>query len=193
MPSKTRKITGQLLNKQKKEKSSKTKRPLQNEFRWLFKQVEDLGNSKLKGIRKKLWEKKKLKERGSLARKEVKMPYKMRMGMVKKQKEREEKLLQKEKERGVVVHSLQKENKGRKTSLPLEDYLKQRNSNRSGSFRNVGDGTRGLKTSVGVFKDGVLFIPPSLLKQFPTNRTPAPSTPKHSKKPFNKLKKKKKY
>lgn len=70
-----------------------------------------------------------------------------------------------EKARGVLIYSIQKENQGRKASLSKENYKQKLLHNQRGDFRNVGDGSRGLKTSVGHYKDGVLTIPSKFIHQ----------------------------
>jgi len=93
---------------------------LEFEFKWVAKQVEDLGASQLTGKRKRDWEAKKIKERGGLPPKQPKIPINILKGMRAKQKEREQKKLQKDIERGIhIPKKKRREEKEEESGIPV--------------------------------------------------------------------------
>jgi len=92
-----------------------------------------------------------------------KIPFKVMVGMQAKKKQRAQKKEQLEKEQGIYVAK----DDDHKTSLEPVEYFNQLKGNRRGGHvhGSVLDGSRGLKSSAGRFKQGVLYVNPRSVQQ----------------------------
>eukprot|EP00736_Rhodelphis_marinus_P010932 Rmarinus@m.7735 len=123
-----------------------------------------IGNDRFK------WEKTALQKLGGMPEKNVSVPLKALQGMRRKAIERQKSESQRLRESGVVTagHSSSKAHTARGPNLPIFKYsrsgavdrpehLKKMAGDRRGD-RRILDGERGIKASVGTFKDGTLRI-----------------------------------
>lgn len=135
-------------------------------------EIRDLAVDHLRGRSKDQVRRDLLAQRGFPPEKKPNLPYRVRMGMLRKQKERESKLNELMKEvQGYGAFQVRggKNGRDRNRQLPgrrpssVEDL--QRKLGDTSGLGSVGRGLRGLKTSAGKFRNGTLQVSPSLIRQ----------------------------
>ncbi|KAK2960473.1 hypothetical protein BLNAU_4690 [Blattamonas nauphoetae] len=118
--------------------------------------VNELGGLKLRGKARFDWENKQRVQRGGIPIPSPKTPYKILQGMIKKQKERNEKSIKKALEQGITPP--------KKHLTTTKKALRQRD-------RTGPDPHRGLTTSLGRYKKGILHIDKELIRQTESSST----------------------
>jgi hypothetical protein len=128
--------------------------PAAAELRRLAREVHAFGSSALSKWEKRKFDTAQLKAQGRLVEKPPRIPLKILQGMRKKEKQREQKRQQELREQGIYT---------KKPRRRIDDRNAFARRVLRGDRQGIESGARGLKATLGKFKDGVIYVPKSQL------------------------------